>query len=166
MGPCAGAARRLERRTRVRWARRFRTNRGAPERVVDQYRFSTDARSGIQERSEPGGRSRAPCAADRAGGYWRRCQSAPAVRRTLAHRSHGPGCQRGVNAGVRILVNGFCGVETAASLRKDVWQGLKPDSFCGIFGTTEVVPFRTSTSSWSFTAACEARLIARMLSWA
>ena len=44
-------------------------NRSALEWVVDQYRVSTDKRSGIQERSEPGGRSRVYCAAGGAGGY-------------------------------------------------------------------------------------------------
>ena len=43
-------------------------NRSALEWVVDQYRVSTDKRSGIQERSEPGGRSRVYCAAGGAGG--------------------------------------------------------------------------------------------------
>jgi len=43
---------------------------------------------------------------------------------------HGPDCLADQNAagaayvGVRILLDGLCGVETAASLRKDVWQGL------------------------------------------
>ena len=47
-------------------------NRSALEWVVDQYRVSTDKRSGIQERSEPGGRSRVYCAAGGAGGYGER----------------------------------------------------------------------------------------------
>jgi hypothetical protein len=44
-------------------------NRSALEWVVDQYRVSTDKRSGIQERSKPGGRCGVYCAAGGAGGY-------------------------------------------------------------------------------------------------
>jgi hypothetical protein len=40
---------------------------------------------------------------------------------------------------------------------KNMAQGLKPGLyFCRVCGTTEVVPFRTPTSGWGFSAACKA----------
>jgi hypothetical protein len=46
----------------------------------------------------------------------------------------------------------------SGEIRRMHTSGAKAQAlFCGVYGTTEVVPFRTSTSSGFFFAACEAR---------